>query len=230
MTATDAGASPATQAPGATPAATDTNTETPDIIRLNMGTPQAAPSNTPAGTANTDQAQAAKPADGPDAADTKNVPAGSPEALRADLAGERRARQAAETARDTASKQLADVLKVLGVNTDAPQEDPAQVAKQATSDALDARREVAVVRNAPRDARGNYAVDVTALLDSRSFMASIADVDPNDAAAIAAKIDAHTKNHPNAAPVRYGAGVGDVTATGDPGAGPVDMDALIRGR
>lgn len=223
-----AGETPATSAAGASPAATDTPEV--DIVRLNFG-------QAPAATAdpNTDPTPAPKaPEDGkadqpaPNKTDDPNR-AGGPEALRTDLAGERRARQSAETERDTVKGQLDAVLKALGLDTK-PTEDPATAVQRAQANEADARREVAVVRNAPRDARGNYTVDVNALLDSRSFMASIADVDPNDAAGIAAKIAAHVQTNPPAPVVRYNAGSGDVAATGDPGTGPVDMDALIRGR
>ena len=221
-----AGATPATDAAGATPAAQPTNDDV-DIVRLNLGQQPATPS-TDAGATPTPSTTPATPTNDEQATSDKPK-ASDPAELRADLAGERKARQSAEAERDTAKGQLSAVLKALGLDKSAEQ-DPAVVAERATADALDARREVAVVRNAPRDARGNYAVDVNALLDSRSFMASIADVDPNDAEAIKAKIAAHAQAHPIAPAVRYGAGGGDVSRSGDPGNEQVDMDALIRGR
>jgi len=96
--------------------------------------------------------------------------------------------QAAEDAR----KELAQTIgKALGLVTDEPV-DPAELTKQLTQSQAQAKQaalELAVFRATPD------AGVASALLDSRSFLAKVADLDPSDGVAIAAAVgDAVTEN------------------------------------
>lgn len=124
------------------------------------------------------------PADPPKdpAADPKDDGKGGKDALLADLAKERDKRQGLEQQvsdlQKAQQKQLDDIAVALGLKqSDAPP-DAAALATQiqaAQDDARDARRQLAVVQAAPA-LEGNAAL----LLDSASFLRSIADIDPAD--------------------------------------------------
>lgn len=199
------GATPAAGAAGAIPAA------------LPVSTSAAAQAVVDAQGANGAPANPAAPTDPPKASD--------PAALRADLAGERDKRQAAEAAKKDADDKLAAVLKALGIGGEgAAQQTPEQIAEAARAEAKAAQLELAVVRNAPP------AVNAVALLDSRAFAATLGKLDPADGAGITAAILAFVKDKPQYLTGRPGAGTGDAAAAGDPGAGAKSMDDLIRGR
>lgn len=106
--------------------------------------------------------------------------------------------QAAEEAR----KELAQsIAKILDPDATEPTDDPAKLTESLTTsqaEAKQARAELAVFRNA--DAAGG---DPAALLDSASFLASLAAVDPADAAAVTAAIQAAVTANPRlgAAPI-----------------------------
>lgn len=119
---------------------------------------------------------------------------------------------AAEEAR-TAAQQEADariqaILKAAGIDT-GDGEDPEKVAEQdraarekAEQEARDAKVELAVFRAASApDSRA----DARALLDSRAFLASIADVDPTDSDTIKAAIDKAIEDNPRLATVQAAA-------------------------
>ena len=111
MTAEVAGASPAPQ-------------NTPNLAAL-AGQTEGTVTKAEDTTAPAQAPEAPKP--GPPAAKTEDAGrAGGPGQLRAELAGERDSRQAAEAERDKALTQLANVLKTLGVQADAPDADPGQ--------------------------------------------------------------------------------------------------------
>lgn len=185
-----------TQAAGATPTTPTTTTDTAG----------ATPTNTAGG-----QAEPPKASD--------------PAALRADLAGERDKRQAAEAAKTAADDKLAAVLKALGIGGEgASQQTPEQIAQAAQASEKAARLELAAVRNSPPN------VNVSALLDSKAFSATLGALDPANGAAIQAAIVEFVKDKPQYLTVRYGAGTGDAAAAGDPGTGSRTMDDLIRGR
>ena len=185
-----------TQAAGATPTTPTTTTDTTG----------ATPTNTAGG-----QAEPPKASD--------------PAALRADLAGERDKRQAAEAAKTAADDKLAAVLKALGIGGEgASQQTPEQIAQAAQASEKAARLELAAVRNSPPN------VNVSALLDSKAFSATLGALDPANGAAIQAAIVEFVKDKPQYLTVRYGAGTGDAAAAGDPGTGSRTMDDLIRGR
>ena len=120
--------------------------------------------------------------------------------------------------------QLGAVLEALGVKTGEDVQTPEQIADAARAGEREARAELAVFRGAPA------GVDAAALLDSRSFLAAIADVDPSDQKAVSAAIMSFVEDKPQFRTVGRGQGVGDATATGDPGVRAESMDDKIRAR
>ena len=120
--------------------------------------------------------------------------------------------------------QLGAVLEALGVKTGEDVQTPEQIADAARAGEREARAELAVFRGAPA------GVDAAALLDSRSFLAAIADVDPSDQKAVSAAIMSFVEDKPQFRAVGRGQGVGDATATGDPGVRAESMDDKIRAR
>ena len=208
MTAEVAGASPAPQ-------------NTPNLAALAGQT-----EGTVTKAEDTTAPEAPKP--GPPATKTEDAGrAGGPGQLRAELAGERDSRQAAEAERDKALTQLANVLQTLGIQADAPDADPTETVRAAQEAAQEARREVALIRNIPRDPHGRPVADADSLLDSVAFRAKLSTLDPNDTAGIAAAVAEHVQRHP-AAKVAPPAGAADAAAQGEPGQ-IRDMDSLIRG-
>lgn len=99
--------------------------------------------------------------------------------------------QAAEEAR----KEFAQTIgKALGIVEDGAETDPARLTESLTAsqrEAKQARVELAVFRNAA--AAGG---DPAALLDSASFLAKVADLDPSDGAALAEAIAAAVEANP----------------------------------
>ena len=215
MTAEVAGASPAPQ-------------NTPNLAAL-AGQTEGTVTKAEDTTAPAQAPEAPKP--GPPATKTEDAGrAGGPGQLRAELAGERDSRQAAEAERDKALTQLANVLKTLGIQADAPDAtgvDPIETVRAAQEAAQEARREVALIRNIPRDPHGRPVADADSLLDSVAFRAKLSTLDPNDTAGIAAAVTEHVQRHP-AAKVVPPAGAADAAAQGEPGQ-IRDMDSLIRG-
>jgi hypothetical protein len=98
--------------------------------------------------------------------------------------------QAAEDAR----KELAQTIgKALGLVQDEPV-DPQELTKQLTASqaaAKSAQVELAVFR-----AAAGTDADAAALLDSRAFLAKVADIDPSDSAAITAAIAEMVETNP----------------------------------
>ena len=215
------GATPAAGAAGAIPAVLPVSTAAAAAAGTQAdGANPAAPANTAAGATPAGQ-QGANPAGAP----AEPPKASDPAALRADLAGERDKRQAAETARKASDDKLAAVLTALGIGGEgAAQQTPEQIAQAAQASEKAARLELAAVRSAPPN------VNVSALLDSKAFSATLGALDPANGAAIQAAIVEFVKDKPQYLTVRYGAGTGDAAAAGDPGTGTRTMDDLIRGR
>ena len=123
--------------------------------------------------------------------------------------------------RDAANTTLAAVLKAAGISTDAP-EDPAAAITRSNAERDDALRQVAVTRLVPA---GRSAA---ALLDSVSFMRSIASVKPGDDAAISAAITKHLAANPQVG-VLPGAGSADAAANGTATAYR-SVDDILRGK
>ena len=148
--------------------------------------------------------------------------AGSKDALKADLARERDARQALAQQLDQFKAGLAQALGI-----ESEKATPEQLAEQLTAaqaETATARVQLAIYQAAPA------GVDVNALLDSASFTRSLADVDPSDIDAITAKVAAFVDANPNRfTTTNPGAGARDVHAGGDanPGGKP-DINTLLR--
>lgn len=113
------------------------------------------------------------------------------ERLRRENASDRT--NAKATAADEARKELAQTIgKALGLVNDEPV-DPAELTKQLTATQAKAQQaalELAIFKSAPD------ASVASALLDSRAFLAKVADLDPSDAEAIAAVVTDAVANIP----------------------------------
>lgn len=129
----------------------------------------------------------------------KANPWDDPKAAQAEIEKLRKENGAARTnakaqAADEARNELAQSIgKALGLVKDEPV-DPAALTAQLTTEQAKAHQatvELAVFR-AAADAKG----DPSALLDSRAFLAKIADIDPADTAAIASAITAAVAENP----------------------------------
>ena len=126
---------------------------------------------------------------------------------RAESAQQRTARQQAEqAAQEKADERTRAILKAAGIET-SDDEDPQQAAEKdrqareaAEQEARSARVELAVYRAAP----GKNA-DPSALLDSRSFLDRIKDLDPTDGDALAAAIGEAVEDNPRLATVQAAA-------------------------
>lgn len=133
---------------------------------------------------------------------------------------------AAQTASDAARAELAQQIgKALGLVED-ESADPAKLTEALTasqSDAKQAKTELAVFH-----ASAGVA-DASALLDSRSFMASVAELDPNDPTALSAAITAAVTANPSLALVAANAPriPAPNPALGSSAAGAPDAAALI---
>ncbi|MFD9863476.1 hypothetical protein [Streptomyces alboflavus] len=110
---------------------------------------------------------------------------------------------AKQRAADEARTQLAqDIGRALGVVPEGEQADPAHLTEQLTASQAQARQtavELAVYR-----AAAAAGADPDALLDSRTFAASLADVDPADAAAVTAAITTAVTANPKLAAAAAG--------------------------
>ncbi|MDJ1136221.1 hypothetical protein [Streptomyces iconiensis] len=193
---------PAASAPAATPAADPSGQ-----------TPASAPAPAPAAPASA----SAEPIAGQSAeGDETALPAWAQKALsdaRAE-AGKTRV-TAKQKAADEARADLAQQIgKALGlVDNDTPP-DPAALTQQLTTAQTQARQtavELAVYRTA-REAGG----DPDALLDSRQFADTLADVDPTDTAAVSAAVEAAVTANPKLAAAPSGPPRGGAEFTGPP--------------
>lgn len=124
----------------------------------------------------------------------------NPDAAKAEIERLRRENGAARTnakaqAAEEARKELANTIgKALGIVEDGAETDPAKLTESLTTsqrEAKQARVELAVFRNAA--AAGG---DPAALLDSASFLAKVADLDPTDSAALGDAIKAAIEANP----------------------------------
>jgi hypothetical protein len=113
------------------------------------------------------------------------------ERLRRENASDRTTAKA--KAAEDARKELAQTIgKALGLVNDEPV-DPAELTTQLTATQAQAKQaalELAIFRSAPDASVAN------ALLDSRTFLAKVADLDPSDGAAIAAVVTEAVANIP----------------------------------
>lgn len=116
-------------------------------------------------------------------------------ALKAANAEAQKARTTAkQNAADEARKELAQQLgKALGLVEDEPV-DPTKLAEQLSAATAEAKQNAVAL--AVFHAAAGAGADATALLDSRSFMARLTDVDPTDAAAVSTAIGDAVKANP----------------------------------
>lgn len=89
----------------------------------------------------------------------------------------------------TEADRVEAILKAAGIKPD--EADPAEAAKAAAAEAAAAKRELAVFR-----AAADAGADPSRLLDSNTFLSSVAGLDPNDGAAISAAITAAVAANP----------------------------------
>jgi hypothetical protein len=163
----------------------------------------------------------------------KGNPWDDPKAAEAEIKRLRQENGAARTnakaqAAEEARKELANTIgKALGIVEDGAETDPAKLTESLTAsqrEAKQARVELAVFRNAA--AAGG---DPAALLDSASFLAKVADLDPSDADALSDAIKAAVEANP-----RLGAAPADPKAPapnpaqGSSAAGSPDVGQLTR--
>jgi hypothetical protein len=113
----------------------------------------------------------------------------------------RREAAANRVAKNAETERVNAILKAAGIKTDDP--DPVEVAKQSASEAQAAKRELAIFK-----AAATTGADPTRLLDSNSFLASIAGLDPSDGAAVNAAITAALAANPNLKAVQAAAASG----------------------
>ena len=147
--------------------------------------------------------------------------AGSKAALQADLIEERGKRQALAQQLDQFKAGLAQALGI-----EEAKATPEQLAEQLTAaqaETATARVQLAIYQAAPA------GVDVSALLDSQAFAASLAKIDPADTAAIATAVTDFVAANPRFRTTSPAAGSRDASA-GTPSGGGFDMDRWIRGR
>ncbi|MCR8576165.1 hypothetical protein [Streptomyces sp. Isolate_219] len=124
---------------------------------------------------------------------------------------------AKQRAADDARTQLAqDIGRALGIVPEGQEADPAQLTQQLTAAQAQARQtavELAVYRHAA--AAGG---DADALLDSRTFAASLDGLDPNDTTAIQAAVEAAVTANPKLAAAPAGPARGGAEFTSPPAA------------
>ena len=153
--------------------------------------PPAAAATPPVPTPPADPHKAASPEPATNPWDDPKVAQAEIERLRKEN-GAARTNAKAQAAED-ARKELAQTIgKALGLVTDEPV-DPAELTKQLTQTQAQAKQaalELAVFRATPD------AAAASVLLDSRSFLAKVADLDPSDSAAIAAAVTEAVENNP----------------------------------
>lgn len=125
---------------------------------------------------------------------------GGKDAILADLAKERDKRQALEqtvSEMQTAQQAQMDAFaKALGLKPEDAPADPAELAKQVTAEqgkTANAERQLAVFKLA---ADPEVGANAAALLDSSSFLASIAEIDPTDETKLTEAITAAIEKNP----------------------------------
>jgi hypothetical protein len=180
-----------------------------------MADPAPAPATPPADPAPADPPATDPPTDPAPSDDGK----GGKDAILADLAAERDKRQGLETKvqelQTAQQSQLDAIAKALGLKSDDTPPDPEKLTADIQAEqarAREAQVQLAVYRGAAASG-GNP----DALLDSASFLRSLAEVDPGDPAAVATAIKAAVEANPRLAaqtepsiptPGQVGLGVG----------------------
>lgn len=192
-----------------------TPVETPAAVAT---PPETKPAETPVAATPAPEAPKANPWEDPKAAQAEI------ERLRKENAKDRTTSKA--QAADEARAEMAQaVAKALGLVKDEPM-DPAKLAEEVSAHktaAQQARVELAVFRNASA-ANG----DPAALLDSTGFLKSLASIDPSDAAAVTAAIEAAVAANPRLGAVTDPRSPAHNPAQGSSASGPVALGQLTR--
>jgi hypothetical protein len=176
-------------------------------------------------------AQALQAGGGQQSADAKNTDdagrAGGPEALKADLATERQKRHALEAQvaqiQQQNTQQLEALKTALGLGENQTPEQIKAAATAAQNELKAAQAQVSVARLA-----GKGGANLTALLDSRTFLNSLSQIDSSNDDAVLTAIKAAVQSNPALAAQRVGAGANDAGAGGGGGAQQPTMSDLIR--
>lgn len=181
--------------------------------------PTVTPTVVPPGAQVAGQLPAASDPPTPETVDS--LPDWAQKIIRDARAGEASARVTAKTAAEQATADLAQKIgKALGLVPDGQPADPAKLTEQLTA-AQQAQRD-ALVELAVYRAAGPLGAKPDALLDSRSFLAAIKDVDPTDGEAIKTAVEAAVTANPllktQAAPAPL-AGASGADFTGGTGGG-----------
>lgn len=188
-----------------------------------VATPEAQPTTT--------EPPAAAPTPDPAPTEPKANVWDDPKAAQAEIERLRRENGAARTnakaqAAEEARTELAQTIgKALGLVKDEPI-DPATLTESLTTsqaEAKQARVELAVFRNA-----ATAGADPTALLDSTTFLKSVADIDPNDGAAITAAIAKAVETNPRLAVAPGTKAPAPNPAQGASAAGPGGVSQMTR--
>jgi hypothetical protein len=164
--------------------------------------------------------------DGAPAGDGGTPPASDPprmydaayvDQLRKENAGWRTKLRESETAQETRYNGLIDQLKAAGIKLgDKPDAD----ALQASLTAAQSERHTALLRAALYETAAEHGANPAALRDSVSFLDSVRDIDPNDAAALVAAAKAATAANPSLAAAPAGPARGGADLSGGGGNEP----------
>lgn len=153
--------------------------------------------------------------------------AGGPEALKADLATERQKRHALEAQvtqiQQQNTQQLEALKTALGLGENQTPEQIKAAATAAQNELKSAQAQVSVARLA-----GKGGANLTALLDSRTFLNSLSQIDSANDDAVLTAIKAAVQSNPALAAQRVGAGANDAGAGGGGGNVKPSMSEIIR--
>lgn len=156
-----------------------------------------------------------------------NGRAGGPDALKADLARERQQRHALEAQvqqlQQGQTQQLDALKKALGLEAGQTPEQIQAAATQAQNELKQAQAQVSVARLSEKG-----GANLTALLDSRSFLNSLSTIDTTNDEAVLTAIKSAVQTNPALALRRPGAGSQDAGAGGGGGAQTPTINDLIR--
>jgi hypothetical protein len=176
------------------------------------------------------QGQQSNTGGGQQSADGKNDDAGragGPEALKADLASERAKRHQLEQQvaqlQQGQNQQIEALKKALGLGEAQTPEQLAAAATAAQNELKAAQAQVSVARLA-----GKGGANLTALLDSRTFLDSLSKIDATNDDAVLTAIKSAVQANPALAAQRVGAGANDAGAGGGAGGQKPSFSDLIR--
>lgn len=145
-----------------------------------------------------------------------------------DEAGKARTTAKANAAAEARTALAQEIGKALGLVKDDETPDPAKLTEQLTATQAQARQ--AAVELAVYKAAGKHSGDPVAILDSRAFLASVTDLDPNGSdfnTAVNAAIKAAVDGNPKLKSTAPAAGASTVQHAGGSGEAARTLDAQI---